>query len=160
MRGTDRRRGGRRRQQERSAASRGRVVRAAAAEFAARGFAGANVDRIARAARVNKAMIYYHFKSKAALYREILREMFAAVAARVAAVEASEAEPADKVRAFVEAIATAAEARPHFPPIWFREIAEGGAHLDPGTIATMAGIVRRLTLIVREGVAAGRFKPV
>ena len=49
---------------------------AAAAEFAARGFAGANVDRIARAARVNKAMIYYHFKSKAALYREILRDMF------------------------------------------------------------------------------------
>ena len=140
--------------------SRERLLTAAAAEFAARGFAGANVDRIARAARVNKAMIYYHFKSKAALYREILRDMFAAVAARVAAVEASEAEPADKVRAFVEAIATAAEARPHFPPIWFREIADGGTHLDNATVRHIAGVVKTLAGIVREGVAAGRFRPV
>ncbi|HXT27923.1 MAG TPA: helix-turn-helix domain-containing protein, partial [Vicinamibacterales bacterium] len=55
-----------------AAASRDRVFAAAAAEFAARGYAGANVDRIARAARLNKAMIYYHFKSKGDLYREIL----------------------------------------------------------------------------------------
>ena len=138
--------------------SRERLLAAAAAEFAARGFAGANVDRIARAARVNKAMIYYHFKSKAALYREILRDMFAAVAARVAAVEASEAEPADKIRAFVEAIATAAEARPHFPPIWFREIAEGGAHLDAGTLAHVTAVVKTLGRIVQEGQSRGRFE--
>jgi AcrR family transcriptional regulator len=138
--------------------TRERLLAAAAAEFAARGFAGANVDRIASAARVNKAMIYYHFKSKAALYREILRDMFAAVAARVAAVEASEAEPADKIRAFVEAIATAAEARPHFPPIWFREIAEGGAHLDPGTLAHVTAVVKTLGRIVQEGHSKGRFE--
>ena len=138
--------------------SRERLLAAAAAEFAARGFAGANVDRIARAARVNKAMIYYHFKSKAALYREILRDMFAAVAAGVAAVEASAAEPADKIRAFVEAIATAAEARPHFPPIWFREIAEGGAHLDAGTLAHVTAVVKTLGRIVQDGHSKGRFE--
>src|SRR5262245_10319307 len=110
--------------------SRERLFAAATREFAARGFAGASVDRIAAAARLNKAMIYYHFKSKAELYRDILREMFAAVGARVAAVAGSSASPEDKLRAFVDAFATEAEARPHFPPIWFREIAEGGPHLD------------------------------
>ena len=39
------------------------ILAAAALEFAERGFAGARVDRIARRARVNKAMLYYHFKS-------------------------------------------------------------------------------------------------
>jgi AcrR family transcriptional regulator len=34
------------------------LLAAAAAEFAAHGFAGASVDDIARRARVNKAMIY------------------------------------------------------------------------------------------------------
>src|SRR6266511_1960708 len=101
--------------------SRDRVFAAAAAEFAARGYAGANVDRIARAARLNKAMIYYHFKSKAALYREILRDMFGAVGAAVADVETSADTPQNKIRRYVEAIAAAAEARPHFPPIWIRE---------------------------------------
>src|SRR3954465_2179878 len=91
--------------------SRRRVFDAAAAEFAARGFAGANVDRIARAARVNKAMIYYHFASKAALYREILRDMFEAVARRASVAAAAAADPRDKIRAFVEAIAVEAEAR-------------------------------------------------
>src|SRR5690349_5147734 len=95
-----------------SRASRDRVFAAAAAEFARRGYAGANVDRIARAARLNKAMIYYHFKSKAALYREILRDMFGAVRRAVADVETSSAPPADKICRYVEAIAAAAEARP------------------------------------------------
>ena len=81
------------------------LLDAAAAEFAARGYAGANVDRIARAARVNKAMIYYHFRSKAALYREIIRDMFDAVGSRVRAVAAAETPPEDKIRGFIEAIA-------------------------------------------------------
>src|SRR5262245_13533830 len=114
--------------------SRRRIFQAAAAEFAARGYAGANVDRIARAARLNKAMIYYHFKSKAALYREILRDMFTAVGTRVAEVAAASCTPEDKVRAFVAAIAAEAHARAHFPPIWLRELAEGGEHLDPVTL--------------------------
>jgi TetR/AcrR family transcriptional regulator len=152
--------GTRRRQEERSATSRQRLLAAAAAEFAARGFAGASVDRIARTARVNKAMVYYHFASKAALYREILRDMFEAVALRVAEAERATAAPDDKVRAFVDAIATEAEARPHFPPIWFREIAEGGAHLDPGILASISAVIKSLGQILREGCAAGRFHPV
>ena len=103
------------------AGSRERLFAAAAAEFAARGFAGANVDRIARAAHVNKAMIYYHFTSKAALYQEILGEMFHAVGARIRAVAASGATPAQKLEQFVEAIAHAAEAataRIRSPTAW------------------------------------------
>ena len=150
----------RRTQEVRSATSRQRLLTAAAAEFAARGFAGASVDRIARAAHVNKAMIYYHFASKAALYREILRDMFEAVAGRVAAAAGAAATPEDKVRAFVDAIATEAEARPHFPPIWFREIAEGGAHVDPATLASIAAVVKSLRHILHEGRAAGRFRQV
>src|SRR4051812_49994555 len=113
-RSLDRQHAGRRRQQDRSAASRRRLLKAAATEFAARGFAGGSVDRIARAARVNKAMIYYHFGSKAALYREILRDMFEAVAVRVAAAAQGTAPPHDKGRALVDAVSTQAEGRPHF----------------------------------------------
>jgi TetR/AcrR family transcriptional regulator len=140
--------------------SRHRIFQAGAAEFALHGFAGGNVDRIARAAGLNKAMIYYHFQNKAELYREILRDMFGSVEARVRETAESEAAPEAKVRAFVEAIAHEAEARPHFPPIWFREIADGGAHLDHDTVSRIAGIVRMLATIIHEGVAAGTFRPV
>ena len=140
--------------------TRARLVTAAAAEFATHGFAGANVDRIARAARVNKAMIYYHFRSKADLYREILGDMFRAVCSRVRVVADAETTPEEKIHGFIDAIAAEAHARPHFPPTWFREVAEGGRHLDDRTLADIAAIVGMLTEIIREGVAARRFRPV
>lgn len=139
--------------------SRDRLFAAAAAEFAARGFAGANVDRIADAAGVNKAMLYYHFKSKAGLYGEILRDMFGAVAARLADVTPPDADPSTRVRLMVETIARAAEARPHFPPIWLREIAEGGLHIDKDTLGVVATILQHTVVTVQEGVRTGRFAP-
>jgi AcrR family transcriptional regulator len=140
--------------------SRDRVFAAAASAFAARGFAGTSVDEIASAARLNKAMIYYHFRSKAALYREILRDMFGAVAARAKTVAASDLAPPDKLRAFISAFAAEAEARPHFPPIWFREIADGGRHLDQATLGEVGGVVRALTAIIDEGVRLKAFRPI
>src|SRR5688572_8329217 len=142
------------------AGTRDRIFAAAAAEFAARGFAGANVDRIARAAGVTKAMVYYHFTSKATLYQEILGEMFHAVGERIRAVAASDAPPERKLEQFVEATADAAEARPHFPPIWFREIAEEGAHLGAATLREVAGIVQGLIAILQAGARTRRFRKV
>lgn len=138
--------------------TRDRLFAAAATEFAARGFAGANVDRIALAARVNKAMLYYHFKSKAGIYQEILRDMFSAVAARASEAQSCP-DPAVRLKALVEAIGREAEARPHFPAIWLREIADGGSRVDKATMAVMAGILGQVAGAVHEGVAARRFTP-
>src|SRR5436190_455284 len=71
-----------------------RILLAAAGEFATRGFAGARVDRIARLARVNKAMLYYHFGSKQGLYDALLRRTFSEAAARIRAIAASAPPPA------------------------------------------------------------------
>ncbi len=139
--------------------SRTRVFSAAAAEFAARGYAGANMDRVARAARLNKAMIYYHFGSKAALYRAILVDMFDDVGRRVREVAGSGASPDHKVRAFVVAIAEAADAHPHFPPIWLRELAEGARHVDAPTLAYARNVLETLAGIIGEGCRKGRFQP-
>ena len=46
-------------------------------EFATHGFAGARVDVIARAARINKRMLYHYFGDKRALFAEILRRKIA-----------------------------------------------------------------------------------
>jgi TetR/AcrR family transcriptional regulator len=49
-----------------------KIIQAAIKEFSTYGFAGARVDRIAKSAKINKAMIYYHYKSKESLYETIL----------------------------------------------------------------------------------------
>ena len=50
------------------AGSKRRLLEAATAEFAAHGIAGARVDRVAAAARVNKAQMYAWFGSKDGLF--------------------------------------------------------------------------------------------
>lgn len=52
------------------------ILDAAVAEFARVGMQGARVDTVARKAGVNKAMIYYIFKSKDELYLAALEALF------------------------------------------------------------------------------------
>ena len=63
------------------ARTRAHILKAAMAEFAAKGLEGARCDRIARRAGVNKRMLFYCFGSKETLYREILRRKFSERAA-------------------------------------------------------------------------------
>jgi AcrR family transcriptional regulator len=53
-------------------ARRSQLLSAAAEEFAGRGFDGASLERIARAAGVSKASLYYYFEDKADLYASIM----------------------------------------------------------------------------------------
>src|SRR2546422_9777634 len=57
--------------------SRERILAAAFQEFAAQGFAGARVDRIADRAGINKRMLYHYFGDKEGLFREVLRRKIA-----------------------------------------------------------------------------------
>lgn len=59
-------------------ASRERILAAATAEFSAHGIAGARVDRIAKAARCNKNLIYIYFESKDNLFETVLRQRLSA----------------------------------------------------------------------------------
>ena len=54
------------------ASTKARILRAATAEFAAHGLAGARVDRIATAAGVNKERIYAHIGDKVVLFSAVV----------------------------------------------------------------------------------------
>ena len=56
-------------QADRADQTRARILEAAVNEFSAKsGLAGARTEQIAEAAGVNKALLYYYFQSKQALY--------------------------------------------------------------------------------------------
>lgn len=54
--------------------TRAKILAAAVTEFAARGYAGARIDRIASRAGANKRMIYHHFGGKQAVFQAALAE--------------------------------------------------------------------------------------
>lgn len=141
-------------------ASKARVFEAAAEEFAAHGFAGAKVDRIASRARVNKAMIYYHFKDKAALYRAVVGDMFAATAARLRELRTTNLSPQEQINEFIAIVASEGQARKYFPRMWLRELADDGRHMGERNFADMTAIVATLAAILADGHKSGVFRPV
>jgi TetR/AcrR family transcriptional regulator len=74
--------------------SRDRILAAALKEFAAKGFAGARVDCIARRAAINKRMLYHYFGNKERLFREVLRLK---MAERQTWAEALSGDPAESL---------------------------------------------------------------
>lgn len=137
-----------------------RILDVAALEFAARGYAGARVDRIARRARVNKAMLYYHFGSKQALYRALLRRVFTRAAERLGAIAAQPATAERKVHDVIGGMAAFVREHTFFPAIMLREVAERGSHLDRDTLAALASVPRLVGSIVQQGIQDGSLRPV
>jgi TetR/AcrR family transcriptional regulator len=56
-----------------------RIFNAALKEFSTYGFSGARMDRIAKEAKINKAMIFYYFSSKEKLYELVIRDVFSGI---------------------------------------------------------------------------------
>lgn len=57
-------------------AMREKIVQAAIALFAAHGYAGTSTRAICEAAGITKPVLYYYFRSKQQLYRELVAEIF------------------------------------------------------------------------------------
>src|SRR5271168_290623 len=72
-------------QQDRSDHTRKAILHAAIREFSAHGLAGARTDAIAESAKVNKALLYYYFKSKSGLYAAAIEEVSGTVVERALA---------------------------------------------------------------------------
>jgi TetR/AcrR family transcriptional regulator len=77
-------------QAERADQTRANILVAAVSQFSENGLAGARMELIAEAAGVNKALLYYYFRSKEALYEAALESVADGVrASSVAVLEAN-----------------------------------------------------------------------
>lgn len=134
------------------------IFEAAAHAFSSRGFDGVSMDDIARAAAVNKAMIYYHFADKLALYRAIVADGLKTMGEAAAEIAGSAATPHQKLDSFIAAFVRMTELRPWMPAMMLREIAEGAPRLDPDTMAHMRGVIGSFAAILKQGQALGVFR--
>ena len=83
-------------QTERADQTRARILDAAVREFSENGLAGARTEQIAEAAGVNKALLYYYFKSKEALYAAALESIAEGVRATSLAVLDADASAGER----------------------------------------------------------------
>ncbi len=144
--------------------SRAAILRAAVAEFAQHGIAGARTDSIAHAARVNKALLYYYFKDKDALYEAVLDHVFSGLRERVMPVLESKLEPREKLLQYLGCYFDYIAANPRFPRVvqaeWMRVGPKGNPQMLRIAREYFAPIYRRVAEMLREGAEKGQFRPV
>ena len=144
--------------------SRAAILRAAVAEFAEHGIAGARTDAIAHAARVNKALLYYYFKDKDALYEAVLDHVFSGLRERLMPVLESDLEPREKMLEYVGRYFDYIAANPRFPRVvqaeWMRMGPKGSPQMLRIAREYFAPIYRRVAEMLREGMReTGSFEP-
>ena len=143
--------------------SRASILKAAVSEFAEHGIAGARTDAIARAAHVNKALLYYYFKDKDALYEAVLDHVFSGLRARVMPVLESKLPPREKMLQYLGTYFDYIAANPRFPRVvqgeWMRSGA-GAARMQRVAQKYFRPIFGKLVGVLQEGIAAGEFRAV
>jgi TetR/AcrR family transcriptional regulator len=142
--------------------TRNRILAAARKEFSDKGFDGARVDAIARAAGINKAMIYYHFTSKELLYQAVLAEVYERVSAFVVRVLAEELPPERRFEALAAFWVDVFDNTPELPPLVLREMASGGERIREVFSRTLlqAEVPRRARALLEDGMRRGEFRRV
>jgi len=143
--------------------SRAAILKAAVAEFSEHGIAGARTDAIARAAHVNKALLYYYFKDKDALYEAVLDHVFSGMRARVMPVLESGLPPRQKMLEYLGTYFDYIAANPRFPRVvqreWMRSGA-GTARMQRVAKRYFRPIFEKLVGVLRDGIEAEEFRAV
>ena len=146
--------------------SREKILDVAEALFARRGYAGVGLREVADAVGLGKSSLFHHFRGKSQLYFEVLFGALARIRARLEPVLADRGDPLQRLLRWVDTLVDAFAEHPTSARLLLRALVEdetprealrseaerAEAILD----ATLEG-VRRL---LREGIAAGAFRPV
>lgn len=144
--------------------SRAAILKAAIKEFAEHGIAGARTDAIAQAAHVNKALLYYYFRDKEAIYEAVLERVFSGLRDTVVPTLDGDAPPRQKLLNYLGAYFDYIAANPRFPRVvqgeWIRTGSERTPQMQRIAKEYFRPIYQKLGELLRQGIAAGEFRPV
>ena len=145
-------------------ATREAILRAAGTEFATHGLAGARMDAIARSARVNKALLYYYFHDKDALYGEVLDQFFSPLFGRLTLLLDGQASPGERILGYARAHFDTIAEKPHYARLFQSEMMSAGRDVSPRLSEIVDRYARpllgRLQATLQQGVESGQFRQI
>jgi TetR/AcrR family transcriptional regulator len=143
--------------------SRAAILQAAVREFAREGVAGARTDAIAKTAGVNKALLYYYFKDKEAIYQAVLDEVFSGVRLAITNALSQQLPPRERLKAYVGAHFDYIASNPLYPRIVHAEFlraARDSSHLERIAREYFRPVFTKVAQLLVEGMQSGDFRPV
>ena len=142
--------------------SRRAILEAAAAEFANEGIAGARIHAIASVAGVNKALLYYYFQDKEALYGAALEHTFRGLLEELVRILDTDRPVGYKVLAYALTHFNYVASHPHYRRMVQHEMMRAGAgqmqHFQKLVQTFFRPLLQRLKEVLETGIASGEFE--
>jgi len=135
-----------------------KIIQNAMILFSEKGFDGTSVDDIAKKSTINKAMIFYYFKSKSGLYEVIMSDLFASIYDAIVDAKESTDNPLSDLHIFIKTYALFCQKYPYLPALMLRELSDGGKRLPEMMFAGMQQLFKLLSDILKKGEEEGCFK--
>ncbi len=133
------------------------ILKQAKKLFAKNGYEGTTMDEIASKSNANKALIYYHFKSKENLYSCILKDSVNAIYDYLINKRDESDNPLEALKIYIEAFFVRAKKDETFIRIVMRERASDGIHMSDEIMEKFLQILTILDGIIAKGVETGVF---
>jgi len=143
-----------------AAETRATILRAAADIFSQAGLAGARTDAIAQAARVNKALLYYYFKSKDDLYSAVLEDHLGEFSQRAQEILTARDPARAVVLRYVSMHFDFISARPYYPALFQRFMMTGGPTFQRLARKYFVPLGRKFVAVIERGVRTREFRAV
>ncbi|HZQ59773.1 MAG TPA: TetR/AcrR family transcriptional regulator [Casimicrobiaceae bacterium] len=140
---------------------RAQILAAASEEFAARGLNGARLDMIAKSARTTRAMIYYYFGGREALYLAALEEAYRNIRAAERELDITHMPPVPAMRRLIEFVFDYYQAHPAFVALVVTENQNGGRYIRKSRQLRRinVSIIDTLRAVLDHGAQEGVFRP-
>jgi len=144
--------------------SRDRILDAAEALFARRGYAGVGMREIADAVGLGKSSLFHHFASKAEIYMAVAVRLVDAFEQRLTRALAAGGEPVARLDRWVDCLIDLLAEDHHSARLFLRSLFEEDDELeahaadDPRVDDAVERVLGGLAGVLRDGIAAGVFR--
>jgi TetR/AcrR family transcriptional regulator, fatty acid metabolism regulator protein len=147
-------------QADRSRTRREQILDAAFNTFARRGYRDTAVDDIAAAADTSKGGVYFHFATKEAIFRELMRTTADRLAAKVERTVATESEPIARAEVAIHTVLTTFAGHRTMARLLFLDALGAGRAFNAETNALHDRFAGLIAGYLDEAVAAGTIPPI
>jgi len=126
------------------------IIQKALKYFSEYGYESTNLELIAKDCDITKPAIYYHFKDKAALYKESICSLFLEIATQIEK-NCADGDAVEKLQNYIKTFGDFLISHPDFNAIFAREIANGAKTLPLECTKSLSRTLFKLKEILEDG---------
>ena len=135
------------------------ILRAASEEFADKGFAASKTSDIAAKAGLPKPNVYYYFKSKENLYREVLESIIDPIL-RASTPFNADGEPNAVLSNYIRSKLMSSRDRPFASKVFASEIMHGAPHLSEQQVQLLNAQAKHNIDCIQTWIDRGQIAPI